>query len=108
MEKVFLEQSHQLLQNHFELDSLETTENNKEALWEMAVAQLSSEIAHLIDNDFERLLYILYRIDVDEKKVREALAKSEFDKGPKIIAEMILLRQMEKIKTREAYKKGKL
>lgn len=106
-EKALIAQTHQLLQNHFELDTLHSIED-KEKLWEAAVEQLSKNIADLIDNDFEKLLYILYRIDVNEAKVRKALAESEFDQAPRIIAEMILLRQLEKVKTREDYKKGKI
>lgn len=106
-EKALIAQTHQLLQNHFELDTLHSIED-KEKLWEAAVEQLSKNIADLIDNDFEKLLYILYRIDVNEAKVRKALAESEFDQAPRIIAEMILMRQLEKVKTREDYKKGKI
>ena len=41
---------------------------------------LVENIAWLLDHDFERLLCILYRIDVSEEKVRNLIAKNE-EKG---------------------------
>lgn len=105
MEKIQVIQSHQLLQNHFELAPIEESEVDIESLWSKSIEALSKEIAYLIDHDFQRLVFILYRIDVDENKVKNALATSGFEKAPTIIAEMILNRQVEKVKSRKAYKK---
>jgi hypothetical protein len=65
--------------------------------------KLSAYINQLINDDFEKLVHILYRLDVSEQKLRSALAISSSDAGM-IIAQMIIDRQSEKIKTREHYR----
>jgi hypothetical protein len=64
--------------------------------------KLVSYINNLIDHDFEKLIRILYRLDVSEKKLKETLASSSTDAGV-LITEMIIERQMQKIKTRLQY-----
>ena len=60
---------------------------------------LAKRIADLIDHDFERLLQILYRIDVPENKAKLALADHPVDEAPGILAALIIERQLEKVKT---------
>lgn len=67
-------------------------------------------INHLISTDFNRLLTILYRVDVEEKKVKAALAEGDNDPAKSaghIIAALLVERQVEKIKVREEYRKYK-
>lgn len=63
---------------------------------------LTRAVQNLIDSDFEKFLNALYRIDVDEQKVKEAFAK----KGnvAAAIAELIIQREFQKITTREKYR----
>ena len=63
---------------------------------------LSSAVQNLIDTDFERFLNALYRIDVDENKVKQAFA-SETNVA-EAIAELIIQREVQKIETREKYR----
>ena len=63
---------------------------------------LTKIIRHLLDNDFERLLNALYRIDVSEEKVNLAMATG--DDVPGQIAILIIEREMQKVITREKYK----
>jgi hypothetical protein len=65
--------------------------------------KLVSYINDLINHDFGKLIRILYRIDVSEKKIKEMLASSLTDAGV-LIADMIIERQMQKIKTRSQYR----
>ena len=46
---------------------------------------------------------ILYRLDVSEKKLKSTLASSSSNAGM-LIAEMIIERQVQKIKTREQFR----
>ena len=62
---------------------------------------LTSAVQNLIDSDFERFLNALYRIDVDEQKVKEAFAKE--GNVPMAIAELIIQREFEKMETRKLY-----
>lgn len=59
-------------------------------------------INYLIHHNFEKLVYVLYRIDVDEMKLRSMLNTGE-DTAP-IIAKLVIDRQIAKIKTRESFK----
>jgi len=68
--------------------------------------KLGSYINDLINHDFEKLIRILYMLDVSEKKLKEALASSSAGAGV-VIAEMIIERQMQKIKTRSQYRDKK-
>lgn len=60
------------------------------------IAWLSQKINDMIVQDFERFLSLLYIIDIDEKKVKEALKDSKDEYAGKIIAEMIIKRQQQK------------
>ena len=62
---------------------------------------LTTAVQNLIDSDFERFLNALYRIDVDEQKVKEAFAQES--NVAKAIAELIIQRELQKITTREKY-----
>jgi hypothetical protein len=64
--------------------------------------KLASYINDLINHDFEKLIQLLYRLDVSEQKLKSVLASSSSNAGF-IIAQMIIERQLQKIKTREQY-----
>src|SRR4051794_35703034 len=66
---------------------------------------LSELINHLITNDFSRLISILYRLDISEKKLKELLKTTTNKSAGDIIAEMIIDRQIEKIKIRSSMTK---
>jgi len=65
--------------------------------------KLAAYINQLINHDFEKLVHILYRLDVSEQKLKSTLASSSSDAGL-LIAQMIIDRQLQKIKTRERYR----
>ena len=64
---------------------------------------VSQYVQELINKDFEHLLYLLYKIDIGENKVKKAILESSVDEAHLIIAKMILEREKEKIKTRKKY-----
>lgn len=65
---------------------------------------LSTYIDRLISEDFDGLLFLLYRIDVNEDKVREMLAATNGINASITIAELILERQKQKIYWRNKFK----
>jgi len=89
--------STQSLQKYFD-------DNIKASNLEQLKEWLTSEIIKLMMNDMEKLLNILYRIDVNEKKVKEVFAQH----NPKLIApnlaELIIEREMGKAETRMKYR----
>jgi hypothetical protein len=76
---------------------IETTEAN-------FVQYLTERINYLIVNDFNKLIYILYRADINEVKLNKLLADNKKQDAGKIIAALFIQRQLEKIKSREENK----
>jgi hypothetical protein len=97
MKQEIIRSSTQSLQKYFDED---IKASNIEQLREW----LSSEIIKLMMNDMEKLLNVLYRIDVNEKKVKEIFAQHD----PKLIApgiaDLIIEREIGKAETRLKYR----
>jgi hypothetical protein len=74
----------------------------------MAVDQvrdsLATHINEMIIHHFNDLVNLLYRLDVNENKLKEWLAGNNGEDAGKIIATLIIERQLQKMKSREQYK----
>ena len=70
---------------------------------EQLLAKLEEMVVWLMNKDLEKLLWILYRIDVDEQRIKQALAAEMPEKGPRLIAEMILEREEQKEQYRKQF-----
>lgn len=68
---------------------------------------LSFYINHLINHDFERLVSLLYRIDVDEKKLQSLLVQLPGTNAADTIASLMIERQLQKIKSRQENRRDK-
>jgi len=64
-------------------------------------AQLSNAVNQLVKNDFEKLVSLLYRIDVSEQKLKSLLHQFPQEDAGNIIASLIIERQEQKLKTRK-------
>ena len=84
---------------HFELAEKISLEEIKE--------KLSAHINHLINHDFQQLVMLLYRIDVSENKLRNLLKENQNEDAGNTIAELIIERQLQKIKTRKEFSREK-
>jgi hypothetical protein len=67
-------------------------------------SQLAIHINHLILNNFEQLVNLLYRIDVSEAKIKSFLSRQNNENAGNIIANLIIERQLQKIKTRQQFR----
>lgn len=67
--------------------------------------KLSYHINELIQHDFQKLVTILYRIDVSEAKLKFLLKENPGEDAGKIIAELIIERQLQKLKSRQEHRK---
>jgi hypothetical protein len=64
-------------------------------------AWLIQEISYMMDRDFQKLLNVLYRIDINEEKVRRAFAgENPADQ----LADLIIEREIMKVETRKRFK----
>lgn len=68
---------------------------------------LAGKIKELIENNFEKLQNILYRIDLDQRKIHELYIANTNGDFPNLLAKLIIERQLEKVKTRYFYKMNK-
>lgn len=66
--------------------------------------QLTQHINHLINTDFEKLVFYLYRIDVNEVKMKQLLEQQGGENAAQLIARLIIDRQLQKIKSRAEHK----
>jgi len=62
-------------------------------------------INELIEKDFQKLVNLLYRLDVSEEKLRKQLDQNPGKDAGEIITVLILERQEQKIKSRGQYSK---
>ena len=82
-----------------------SAENLNEKSYETQFEMLTQFIDHLIQTDFNRLLSILYRVDISEEKLKSKLAESKDQQfSSQIIAQMLIDREVEKIASRVKYK----
>ncbi len=91
-----------IIQQNFNLEIPEDDKENFRRFKEL----LTDKLSFLLDHDFEKLLWILYRIDVDEKLVTTTLAANPDKPAAEILADLIIQRQMKKAETRIKYRKG--
>ena len=64
---------------------------------------LANRINEMINRDFSALVQLLYRIDVSESKLRQLLQENATSDAGRIIAQLILERQWQKILSRRKY-----
>jgi hypothetical protein len=68
---------------------------------------LEQEINRLLLHDFDRLISILYRVDVSEHKLKQLLKERPGEDAAKLIALLLVERQVQKIKAREGFASSK-
>ena len=83
-------------------DSFSLAHASDEAEW---FQLLTARIDYLIQTDFNKLVSILYRLDVSETKLSQMLKDQTGTDAAEIIARMVIERQREKIQSRAAFKK---
>jgi len=66
---------------------------------------LFDKINDLINNDFQKLVSILYRVDVSEMKLKQLLNENPGTNAALIIADLMIERQTEKIRSRQQFNK---
>lgn len=66
--------------------------------------QLEVLINDLIQHNFERLVQLLYSIDVNEKKLKQLLNDHPQTDAATIISHLIIERQLQKLQTKKQFK----
>ena len=69
----------------------------------LSLNELADYINRLIFSDFSKLVYILYRIDVSEQKLKLILQEHPNEDAGLIIAQLIIERQHQKAESRKKF-----
>ena len=90
------------------ITNLQIDDHNQEKSGTEQFELLADFIDDLIRNDFNRLLSILYRIDISEEKLKRKLVENKDTKvrSAEIIARLLIDREEEKIISRAKYRQG--
>lgn len=88
-------------------------ELNKTQGWELAEKLTAAEVENLltaklngmIRDDFSGLVQLLYRIDIEEARLRYLLQLHKGEDAGRIIARLIIDRLLKKIETRRQFRK---
>ena len=86
------------LNNSYGLELPET------ATIEMLEGVLAERINTMITADFNRLISLLYRVDVSETKLKQLLRENAGTDAGLLIARLVLERQWQKIETRRKFR----
>lgn len=69
-------------------------------VFEEKLKSLAARINELLNHDFQKLIAVLYRMDINEKKLRRLLDENKDTDAGLIIAHMMIEREAQKIKSR--------
>lgn len=70
---------------------------------EQFLVALTERVQYMIDNDYKKLLTALYLLDIAEARFRKAMALPKIEYAARALAELILDREIEKMRSREKY-----
>ena len=70
--------------------------------------KLALLIAHLMQSNFEKLCQAMYRLDVSEARFDKAMNENDIGEIPYAIADLVIEREMQKVRTRIMHKRGEL
>ena len=91
----------QIKKDFIEFDfNIEIT-NKGENLFEELIAEISPVIDYLLEKQLEKLMSLIYRIDIDERKIKLAL---NAEKPHVSISELVVKRELQKVVIRNYYK----
>lgn len=100
MEKqaLILQQTSAFVQKDFEVEHIPENVTEQEL-----INFLEQFVQNLLDTDMKQLFYVLYRLDINEQKVHQALDPSAIELPHKTLAQLIFNRERQKAKTRIEY-----
>ena len=75
---------------------------------EELVAVLAERIANMMDGDRDMLLSLLYRLDIEEPKINQAMALNQLIPTNIGLARLIIERQKERNESRKKYKQDSI
>ncbi len=86
---------------------LEISGENLKTLNEFRI-YLTKKLSKMLDDDYNGVINLLYRIDINEEELSKLFSSSSKDFIPAALADLIINRQIEKIKWRLKIKNGEI
>jgi hypothetical protein len=77
----------------------------KEKDYPLGKQLLADKINELVNTQFQKLVSILYRMDVSETKLKQLLSDNPGTDAGQLIADLMIERQKEKIRSRQQFSK---
>ena len=93
------------LTERFEVTRVRALSEGEDALVVFRDA-LAIRLRQIIDHQFSKLAPLLYRIDVDERKVDEIMRTAPFSDVPEHLADLIIQRRLQAMETRRKYRES--
>jgi hypothetical protein len=94
-----MEKLYEILKQMDESGSLPPTTEKVHTIREQLVVYINE----LIQHDFPRLVELLYRVDVNEKRLKELLASHKDTSSAALITDLLIERQLQKRTWRQAH-----
>lgn len=95
---LILQQTSAFVQKDFEVENLPEDVTEQEL-----IDFLEQFVQNLLDTNMKQLFYVLYRLDINEHKVHQALNPTAIELPHKALAQLIFNREKQKAKTRIEY-----
>jgi len=86
----------------FSIEKVDVENLDEEALLQL----LANQVAHYMQYELEFLFSAMYRLDIDEAKIKEALAPMALEPANIGVARLILERQKQRVYTKHLYKQA--
>jgi len=102
-EEQYIHETALAIRDQFGLELAAEVPGDEQVKHEALKKILSKRIEEMIDHELDRFVNLLYRIDISEAKVKQALSQQPFSKAVENVAEMIIQRQLQKVITRKQY-----
>jgi hypothetical protein len=93
----------QLIYSDFEEEKMELLNKNNFGSFQEA---LTNVVRHMLYHNYKKLINILYKMDVDEKKYTQLFKDLPSDKISNAVADLIIERAREKAAFRQKYRKN--
>jgi len=95
----------QIIKKEFDLASNELPVKSNPSIQELH-KYLTIAIGSMLDREFNKLLNLLYRVDIEESLVAEALHAEKPSEVASELAWLVIDREMKKVESRKKYSTG--
>ena len=105
--RALAEKSLDLVVQHFEVENFNKqifNDANKKKPFDVLIEKLTIVINDFLDYDMNKLLNILYKIDVNEQRLKYILSEEQPENIAHEIALLVVEREKQKVLTREKYR----